>query len=182
MSNNNSPTSSLITNPATTPTNPQIMIQTPFEEVSAPENHTLEVTRAHSFRDANFQNPLNSKLVGKLNDSNYIMWKIIVMVVMIGQKLDGHILGIKPYPPQYIVSPVTYQISARATMSWQEGHATLMTFKNILSQLNLIYNGGIDLTNATTNFASHKTSNNNNTNTSNKTQNLNQFKTREEVT
>ncbi|KAK0607577.1 hypothetical protein LWI29_016952 [Acer saccharum] len=43
MSNNESQTPPPTTDPATTPSDPQIEIQTPFQEVSAPKNNTLIV-------------------------------------------------------------------------------------------------------------------------------------------
>ncbi|KAK0585392.1 hypothetical protein LWI29_027818 [Acer saccharum] len=104
------------------------------------------------------------------------------------QITDNLALAKQPIYDSYLISSVvlglvaeylhvTCQINARGVISWQEAHATLMTFENALTQLNLISNGGTDLGNAMANFARHKQNNNNNNSSfNNKNQNSKQFK------
>ena len=93
----------------------------------------------------------------KMNEYLASMKQIADNLALAGEPIsDGYLISrvIAELDAEYL--PMTCQINASGNMSWQEAHATLMTFEHTLIQLNLINNGSSEIGNVTTNLATHK--------------------------
>ncbi|KAA0037399.1 uncharacterized protein E6C27_scaffold278G001080 [Cucumis melo var. makuwa] len=57
-----------------------------------------------------FSNPLLNQVLNqltmiKLDQINYLLWKILVLLILKCYKLEGHLTGEKLCPPKYVLTP-----------------------------------------------------------------------------
>lgn len=68
-------------------------------------------------------------LIYKLDHSNYLLWETMILPIIRGDKLDGHVLGSKPCPPEFLPRTTpgsTVKIPNPEFEEWVSNHQLLL--------------------------------------------------------
>lgn len=72
-----------------------------FTQNTAVGNLTIVGTNIMS---STFGHPLSNVLTVKLDNNNYLLWRGMVLAILLGQLVDGYILGTKTKPEEVLPS------------------------------------------------------------------------------